>query len=539
MTEGHSSLTRALTRAGETLQAARHRISRELDEAQAEVEAAEARYEDATGSGHEPDASSNTTPAPVHASASPTGTREAGTTDEALVEFVAAKATELKIPGVAVAVWADGRERYVCHGVTSVQNPLPIDRDTLFGVGSVSKTFTATTVMRLVADGLVDLDDPVRRYVPELRLRDEQTAQAITVLNLLNHTSGLDWGLQIDTGEGDDAVASYVEKMVELQVIAPPGVRASYSQAGFNLAGRIIEKVTGLSFESAVMSLVLEPLGLAHSFYAHDAVMTRRFAVGHNRDEDGNLSIAHLRRRPRGDNPGGGLASSVADQIWWARFHLGDGRSPDGARLLPTKLFQRMQESTIGLRGSNMGHAIGICWFLRDIDGVRTVGHGGSTNGQFAELLLVPERDFAIVALSNAGPEGIPFNQSVVRWALQSYLGLTDRDPEPLPFDETKAREIIGLYENEVMTLTVDTDGGRGLRLEVVMKPETRAAYKETPPDHEPFNFGLLHGERDEYVITSGAFKGQRGLFTRDKTGAVVGIDLAGRLFARVPTSAK
>jgi hypothetical protein len=67
------------------------------------------------------------------------------------------------------------------------------------------------------------------------------------------------------------------------------------------------------------------------------------------------------------------------------------------------------------------------------------------------------------------------------------------------------------------------------------MKPEARAAYTETPPDHEPFEFGLLPGDTDEYVITTGAFSGQRGFFTRDESGAVVGVDLAGRLFNRVP----
>jgi CubicO group peptidase (beta-lactamase class C family) len=454
---------------------------------------------------------------------------------DALSDFVAATAARFGIPGVAVGVWTDGREAYACHGVTSVDNPLPVDPDTLFGVGSVSKTFTATTVMRLVAKGRVELDAPVRRYVPELQLSDERAAAEATVLNLLNHTSGMDWGLQVDTGEGEDALATYVAKLGELEVIARPGARASYSQAGYNLAGRIVEKVTGLTFERAVASLVLAPLGLAHSFYAHDEVMTRRFAVGHNHGGDGTLSIARLRRRPRGDNPGGGLASSAADQLRWARFHLGDGRAESGARVLPAEVLQRMKEPTAPLRGSNMGHAIGICWFLRDVDGVRTVGHGGSTNGQFAELLLVPDRDFAVVSMSNAGPEGISFNQAVVRWALQTELGVIDRDPEPLAYDEARAREIVGNYENDVMTLTIDTDGA-GLRLEVVMKPEARAAYTETPPDHKPFEFGLLPGDADEYVITTGAFKGQRGFFTRDESDAVVGVDLAGRLFNRVPT---
>jgi CubicO group peptidase (beta-lactamase class C family) len=453
-----------------------------------------------------------------------------------LSDFVEATAKKFKIPGVAVGVWAGGR---ACHGVTSVDNPLPVDPDTLYVLGSVTKTFTATAVMRLVADSRVELDAPVRRYVPELRLKDERTAAEITVLNLLNHTAGLDWGITFDTGEGDDALARYVAKMVELEQIAPPGTRASYSQAGYNLVGRIIEKVTGQTFERAVASLVFEPLGLSHSFFARDDIMTRRFVVGHNRGEDGTLSIARLWRRWRGDNPGGGIASSVADQLRWARLHLGDGCADSGERVLPAEVLHRMKLPTVALRASSLGDAIGIAWFLRDVDGVRTIGHGGSANGQFAELLIVPERNFTVVSLSNAGPDGIPFNQAVVRWVLENELGLIDRDPEPIPFDAARAQEIVGNYENEVMTLTIDTVE-TGLRLEVLMKPEIRAvADKELPPDYAPADIGLLPGNGDEYVITDGGMKGLRGFFTRDESGAVVGVDLAGRLFNRVSTASQ
>lgn len=453
-------------------------------------------------------------------------------TDE-LSEFAERTASDFRLPGVAVGVLVEGRQTWACHGITSVENPLPVNADTLFGVGSVSKTFTATALMRLVADGVVDLHAPVRRYLPELKLADERTAETVTVLNLLNHSSGLDWGLQVDTGEGDDALASYVEKMIDLPVMTPPGTRASYSQAAFNVAGRIIETVTSTTFEDAIATLILQPLELSHSFYSHEDVMTRRFTVAHSRGEDDTLSVLRMRRRPRGDNPGGGLASSITDLLRWARFHLDDGCSANGTRILPAKLLRRMQQPTIVLHGSNLGDAIGICWFLRDIDGVRTVGHGGSTNGQFAELLLVPERAFAVIALSNAGPDGILFNQAIVSWALEKYLGLVDRHPEPMPFDTTRASEIVGTYENDVMTLTIDVDG-TALTLAVLMKPEARAAYKEAPPDHEPFHFGLLPGKADEYIITSGAFKGQRGYFARNKEHAVEGVDLAGRLFRRV-----
>lgn len=99
-------------------------------------------------------------------------------------------------------------------------------------------------------------------------------------------------------------MAGYVAKMAELARISPPGARASYSQAGYNLAGRIVEKVTGLTFERAVASLVLDPLGLSHSFFMFGDVMTRRFAVGHNprggRDAVGRAAVAAVaRREPR------------------------------------------------------------------------------------------------------------------------------------------------------------------------------------------------------------------------------------------------
>jgi CubicO group peptidase (beta-lactamase class C family) len=227
------------------------------------------------------------------------------------------------------------------------------------------------------------------------------------------------------------------------------------------------------------------------------------------------------------------------DLLRWARFHLGDGRTESGAEVLPAEVLHQMQEPTAELRASNLGDAIGIGWFLRDVGGVRTVGHSGSAIGQFAELLSVPERGFAVVALSNAGPDGIPCNQAIVRWALETYLGMTDHDPEPLPYDEAWAREVVGSYENDAMTLTIATDGA-GLTLDARLKPEVRAVLDTDPgPDYPPADIGLLPGDGDEYIVTNGGLKGLRGFFSRDEGGAVVGVDVAGRLFKRVPTASQ
>jgi CubicO group peptidase (beta-lactamase class C family) len=452
---------------------------------------------------------------------------------DALADFVEEKAVELGVPGVAVGVWFDGAETYACRGVTSIDNPLPVDADTLFALGSVTKTYTATALIRLVAERKIELDAPVRRYVPELALADDGFVDKISVLNLLNHSAGLDWRTDLDAGEGEDALARGVLALQKLRLIAPPGTRASYSQAGYNLAGRIVEKVTGLPFEAAVSELLLKPLDLSRSFFARDDIMTRRFAAGHN-VFDGDLQVARPWKYSRGDNPGGGLASSAADQIRWCRFHLGNGCSPNGVPVVPPESLLRMRTPTIACPNDSLGEWIGLSWFLREVGGVKLAEHGGSANGQFANLLIAPERDFAIAALSNAGPDsGLAFNKEVLRWALVRYLNIVDEEPELLPFDPVGAGEIIGSYENDMMVLTFRVEGAT-FTVECQIRPEVRAAAGNAPPpDLPPATLSMLAGNAVAFIVTSGGLKGQRGCFSKDTSGAVTGVDLAGRLFMR------
>lgn len=447
--------------------------------------------------------------------------------------LVAATAEHFGIPGAAVGLSLEGQDQFACWGVTSIENSLPVDERTLFVAGSVTKPFTATALMQLAFDGRIELDQPIRTLLPDLPRTGPGDLDDATVLHLLNHTSGLDWGITCDTGEGDDALARYVGQTGRLTRLSPPGQRFSYSQAGYNIAGRIIEKVTGETFETAMKRMLFDPLGLAHSYFMPADVMTRRFAVGHNRNDAGALEVARLWRRWRGENPGGGLVTCAFDLLRWAKFHLGDLDSDTSDRILSRAGRDRMQTPSFRLRASNLGQAIGIGWFLRTIDGVDTVGHLGSANGQFAELLIVPRRRFAVVSLANAGPDGIPFNRRIVRWALQEYLGLVDADPVPDRFDAIRAAELAGTYENEVMTLSIRVEKD-AMVLKVSMKPEVRAASERPlPPDHAPFAFGLLPGDPEEYIIMSGAFEGQRGYFTRNEAGTIAGVDLAGRLFRR------
>jgi CubicO group peptidase (beta-lactamase class C family) len=226
-----------------------------------------------------------------------------------------ALAGELGIPGAAVGVFHEEQEQYAFHGVTSVENPLPVEASTLFQFGSTTKTYTAVALLRLVEAGSVDLDAPVRRYVPELALRDTAAAESVTVLQLLNHTAGWDGDFFDDTGDGDDALAHYVERMASLRQITPLGSMVSYNNAAVILAGRVIEKVTGSTYEQAMQELVLDPVGLRMTFFFPNDIMTRRFAVGHRVEEDGTVRVLRPWGMPRSAHPAGGMAASAADQL--------------------------------------------------------------------------------------------------------------------------------------------------------------------------------------------------------------------------------
>ena len=447
-------------------------------------------------------------------------------------------AEALGVPGAAVGVYHAGRERYAFHGVTSVENPLPVDAETLFQFGSTGKTFTATGVMCLVDRGLLELEAPVRRFLPDLRLRDEETARSVTVLQLLNHTAGWEGDLNVDTGEGDDALARFVQQIAELEQMTPLGSTVSYNNAALSVAGLVIERLTGRTFEQALRELLFEPLGLDHCFFFANEVMTRRFVVGHHLGPDGTPVVARPWAFPRGGAPAGGISANAGDLIRWARFHLGDGRAADGSRVLSPELLCRLQQPTADAAGSAVGDQVGIAWFLRDLDGVRLVGHDGGTNGQETKFLMVPEQDWAIVVLANCSPTGLQLGEELVRWSLEADLGILDRDPEPVARDHAELAEYLGEYDSIGMSCRVSVRGG-GLLFEPVYKPELLAQLDDagdgTPAALPPLPVGLLAGPGDRYLVTDGPLKGMKGSFARGPDGSIQHLDAGGRLLTKLP----
>jgi CubicO group peptidase (beta-lactamase class C family) len=456
---------------------------------------------------------------------------------DALAERVRELATELDVPGVSVGVLVDGGQQFAYHGVTSTKNPLAVDETTLFQFGSTGKTFTATAIMRLMERGDLELDAPVRRYLPEFALQDEDVAREVTVLHLLNHTAGWEGDLSDNTGDGDDALERYVALMKNIKQVTPLGETVSYNNASLSVAGRIIEKITGKTYEAAMRELVLDPLGLDDTLFFMTEIMMRRFAVGHSQDDDGKITPSLFWALPRGNAPAGGMVATAADQIRWARFHLGDGTASDGTRLLSSESLKRMQEPTVSMPGSAIGDHVGISWLLRDVDGTRLVTHGGTTHGQHSEFVMVPEHRFALISMTNCGPNGPQFNDQLLKWALQEYVGVTLAEPVPVHLSDEELARYVGTYETIVMLCDVTARDGQlvvNLRIKPEMVETLREAGHDTDEPQPEMPLGLLGENDDRYVITDGAAKGMKGYFARDTDGGVNAVHLGGRLATKV-----
>ncbi|MGH3489299.1 MAG: serine hydrolase domain-containing protein, partial [Actinopolymorphaceae bacterium] len=210
---------------------------------------------------------------------------------------------------------------------------------------------------------------------------------------------------------------------------APPGRLWTYCNAGFSLAGRVVEQVTDQTFEAAIKKRLFDPLGLERSvFFAEDAI-TWPHAIGHHlKSRMAGHTVARPYSLARNINPAGGIVSSTADLLRFARLHLGDG-AYDGRQLLPAAAARQMREPVA--EAGNFGRSYGLGWSVWDVDGARIVDHGGATNGFRAQLTVVPGRGFALAQLTN-GESGAQAMAQIETWALEHFRGLRKRIAAPV-----------------------------------------------------------------------------------------------------------
>jgi CubicO group peptidase (beta-lactamase class C family) len=439
---------------------------------------------------------------------------------------VEAEVQRRSVPGAAIGLLYDGQEHIATFGVTSVDNSLPVNEDTLFQVGSITKTFTATATMRLIDDGVLDLDRPVKSYLPELRLRDPRAGATVTPRHLLTHTAGWVGDYFSDTGRGDDALARYIAELADLEQLTPPGELYSYSNSGFSLLGRLIEVVTGETFEAALKRLVLRPLGLESSFLFPEDVMTRRYSVGHGGMQEGQPRVLQPWALPRSATPAGGLIASVRDQLRYAQFHLGDGAGLDGQRLLARTSLEKMREPLVTSTGLPE-RAVGLAWNI----GSKNISHGGGTYGQSTFLLVCPGSGVALSVLTNASNGGEVAAQAT-GWVLERLVGVQQPQTPAIEIGGDVLDSCVGLYQHPNRDIEIGRLGDA-----LVARQIDKGGFptKESPPRSENaplirFGFYAL----DRLVGLDPPFADVRAELIRDPAGGQVEwLRFGGRLCRR------
>ena len=385
---------------------------------------------------------------------------------EQVVDVARAQMEEWSVPGVAIGILSDGEEEIAAVGVTSIENPLEVTADTLFQIGSITKVWTATLVLQLVDEGRLDLDEPVAEVLPGFRVADANVTRAVTTRHLLTHTSGIDGDVFTDTGRGDDCVERYVAGLAEIGQNHPLGATWSYCNAGFVVLGRIVEHVTGLTWDGALRERLAAPLGLEHTVTLPEDALLHRAAIGHVGEPDEDPIPTTTWTLTRAMGPAGLITTSVEDVLAFARMHLEGGVATDGTRVLSTAGCEAMAAKEAELPDTHtLGDSWGLGWIRFGWDGERLIGHDGNTIGQSAFLRLLPSRRLAVVLLTNGGNTTDLF-QDLYREIFRSVAGVEMPRPlePPVVSPDVDPERYVGRYERAAMTTEVFVDD-RGLTL--------------------------------------------------------------------------
>ncbi len=301
------------------------------------------------------------------------------------------------VPGASLGILRvrAGSEDELVEAATGVLNKdtgVEVTTDSLFQIGSMSKVWTATLALQLVDEGKLDLDAPIIDVLPELSLRNPDVAKQVTMRHLLTHTSGIDGDVFTDTGRGDDCLEKYVELLAEVDQNHPLGATWSYCNSGFSLAGRVIEKLTGGTWDQALRDRIYKPLGLEHTVTLPEEALLYRAAVGHVGEPGTEPTRAPVWQLPRSLGPAGLITSTAADALAFARMHLNGGLAADGTRVLSEESVTAMAEKHADLPDKYiLGDSWGLGWIRFGWDGRRLIGHDGNTIGQGAFLRVLPE----------------------------------------------------------------------------------------------------------------------------------------------------
>lgn len=324
-----------------------------------------------------------------------------------LEQTIAKLMEDYHVAGMSVALIKDGQVESVCgYGLRNVEEDLPMTGDTVMPIGSVTKTFTSLALAMLADEGKLDWDEPVKTYIPWLELHDQILTDNVTARDLMCHRTGTPkYDLQAIYAAPDDK-KEMVRSLKYLQTSAAFRTTFQYSNQMVSLAGYLVDVLAGKPYEDFVRERIFAPLGMKSSDFEISSLgKYEKTSKGYVFAND--MFIQPPAMHLGAFAPSGAIVSSAEDMAKFALFQLGDG-TWEGERLVSEAMMQEMHKhQMIGTPyfwdfEETQCAEYGLGWFTDIYRGRKLINHGGNTNGFSAQMTLLPEDDFAIVALSNA-----------------------------------------------------------------------------------------------------------------------------------------
>jgi len=374
--------------------------------------------------------------------------------------------TKTRTPGVAIAIISGDRIVFTkTLGVSNIETGTPVTADMLFRIASNTKMLTAAALVSLAEKGKIDLNEPIGAYVKGLSPKLSQ----VSLHQLLSHTAGIRDGAS-DFGLHDDsALGSFIRTWTDDYLFTEPGRIFSYSNLGYDLAGLVLEEVTGKPYADAMAEVLFKPLGMNHTTVRPLMAMTYRFSSGHKIVENGSPVIV----RPLADEarewPSGGVFTNVSDYARFVVAFMNQG-GVGGKHVLSLKVIEKLStphsNSPNGDEQERTQYGYGLN--IVNYRGLRVLQHGGSMVGFGALLRMVPEHRFAIIILSNR--TGALFTKTMDQ-ATEMALPLAQEPPveakKPWPMNDAEQARYVGTYINSPTYLSVEIlqkNGGLFLR---------------------------------------------------------------------------
>jgi CubicO group peptidase (beta-lactamase class C family) len=356
------------------------------------------------------------------------------------IDSIVGRWSSTETPGCAVAVAQNGQVVLSrAYGMADLEHGVINSPETIFEAGSVSKQFTAASVVLLAQRGKLALDDDVRKYIPEL----PNYGSTITLRHLLNHTSGLrDWGAVTSVagwprGSRNHSLAHALDVIIHQKTLNfPPGSEYSYSNSGFNLLAIIAERVSGESLAKFAKKNIFDPLGMTHTSWRDDFTrIVKGRAIAYSRRQD-----AFVMDMPFENVYGqGGLLTTVGDLLLWnENFAHGKVGGPS--------LAEELQKTGQLTNGRRILYAEGLV--VTTYKGLPVVSHSGATAGYRAFLVRFPKQHLSVALLSNLGainPEQLAYQAAEV--FLREYIK-EEKKPTPVSLSPDVLKAKAGLYRN-------------------------------------------------------------------------------------------